>query len=188
MVTPFAPSLEWARVYVKVLREGHEKACREASRAAGLSGKDYARAYIPGRMLTIPVEGGAHALKSRRADPVVSEHGKWRREHAGALLAIYGRTPYYQHLAPELEAVYRASEGMRLEDFNRETLALLLSWLDPSVMSGDLWIANAPASAGMPAIPASARAVRAEFACAADPALSILDPLFRHGPDASFLF
>lgn len=113
MRTPFAPSAQWI-----------------ATRS-GARGKEFARTRIDGRMLGVPVEGGAQTLKHADANPLLSEHGKWRREHLGAWQAAYGRTPYFIHLMPEIEAVYRESEleALTLEEFNQRLLRVAERWL-----------------------------------------------------------
>ena len=120
MVIPFAPSTAWVREYLRLTASGTDntEAARLASASTGISGKQYARCAISTGTLTVPVAGGAGTLKRRGADPVLSEHGKWRREHLGAWSAAYGRCAYHTHLMPEIETVYTASEGMTLGEFN----------------------------------------------------------------------
>ena len=133
IVTPFAPSADWWRRYLRLRMEGLEspEAAAGASAAAGTKGKDYARSQIAGGVrIGVPVEGGASVLK-RGSNPRLSEHGKWRREHLGAWQAAYGRTPYYEHLMPLLERIYAESEReeLTLEEFNRRLLRLAESWI-----------------------------------------------------------
>lgn len=173
MVTPFAPSARWIRAYVSALSEGspHDDACLAAGKASGLRGKDFARTPIAGGTLTVPVEGGSHALKSRGADPAVSEHGKWRREHAGAWLAAYGRTPFFAHLMPEMEEAYALSPGMRLEDFNRLMLRVAMRWIDLSVLGDGRFGSK-----------------HSEIRNVINYDLSIFDAIFRLGKETSFIF
>lgn len=137
MVTPFAPSLNWVREYIRSLQEGSEprEASARASIAIGLKGKDYARCRILAangeEVLGIPVEGGSSQLKRRGADPHLSDHGKWVREHLGAWQAAYGKTPYYTYLMPELAEIYADTEDKSLEEFNREILKVALRWIEP---------------------------------------------------------
>lgn len=83
MVTPFGPTARWTGVYLRGLAEGMEdyEARVHANVATGTKGKEFARCRLRGCTLTVPVEGGAHALKSGEPLPRLSEHGKWRREH-----------------------------------------------------------------------------------------------------------
>ncbi len=166
MVTPFGPSVAWVGAYLRevIAGKGDDDARKGANLVTGVSGKEFARCRLRGVTLTVPVEGGAHALKSRGALPGVSEHGKWRREHEGALLAAYGKTPYYAHLMPELMAVYADSEGLGLEDFNRRMLDVALGWIDVEALKAE----------GM-------ERVRDEVRAKVETGLSIFDLLFRLG-------
>lgn len=171
MVTPFGPSTAWFGAYLRgvIKGVGDEEARRAANLAAGVSGKEFARCRLRGVTLTVPVEGGAHALKRRGALPGLSEHGKWRREHEGALLAAYGKTPYYAHLMPEIMAVYADSEGIVLEEFNRRLLDVALGWIDLEAITAE----------GM-------AEVRGEIGAKVDASLSIFDLLFRLGREGVF--
>ncbi|MCM1369203.1 MAG: WbqC family protein [Candidatus Amulumruptor caecigallinarius] len=128
MVTPFALTPLWIESY---LHNGHDALI--ANSVTGTKGKDFARTLIGGRAgditLSIPVEGGASVLKRANADPALSNHGKWRREHLGAWNAAYARTPFFVHLMPELEQVYANPSLHTLEEFNRELLNVALRWV-----------------------------------------------------------
>ncbi len=169
MVTPFGVTAEWVGVYLHSLRDGlgDEEARGGATRRCGVSGKQFARCPIATGVLTLPAEGGGSALKRHGADPVLSEHGKWRREHLGAWNAAYGRTPFYAHLMPEIEAVYADSEGLRMEEFNSRLLRVALGWLDMDAVG-----------AGVPT------GVREETRGLINEGLSIFDALFRLGKGA----
>lgn len=173
MVTPLTVTPAWICAYLDALREGseHGAAATKATKACGPQGKEFARCRIRIGTLTVPVAGGGNALKRRDADPVISEHGKWRREHLGAWQAAYGRTPWFEHLMPDIAAVYDGSEGLRLEEFNVRLLQVALRWLDPA--------ATGP-------LPARLDSVREATRAATDPSLSIFDALFRLGKEAVF--
>lgn len=134
-------------------------------------GKEAARCDIATGRLTVPVVGGAAVLKCRDANPLLSEHGKWRREHLGAWNAAYGRTPYFTHLMPQIEEVYADSEGITLDEFSRRLLGVALRWLDPEALTatGD-----------------TIEAVRREIRAKVDPRLSIFDAIFRLGRETVF--
>lgn len=171
MVTPFGFTARWVSIYLRTLAQGKddEYARLTADRETGTEGKEFARCRIRGTELTVPVAGGAHALKSRKCNPIISEHGKWRREHMGALLTAYGRTPYYHHLMPEIEAVYAGSEGLSLEEFNRRMLDVALSWIEPEALTATL-----------------PPGVREEVMAKVDGELSIFDTIFRLGRVGGF--
>lgn len=173
MVTPFGASAMWVSAYLAGLAEGKSdtEAREGASRLTGVKGKEFARCRISTLTLKVPVEGGAGVLKHRGADPVLSEHGKWRREHLGALNAAYGRSPYYEHLMPLIEEIYRNSGGIRLEEFNRRLLDVALGWLTPMPDASER---------------ERLRGVIEEKRRKTDSALSIFDVLFRLGKEGVF--
>lgn len=182
MVTPFGVTPRWLEAYLNALAEGCEDA--DARIAAddlnGVKGKEFARCRIKtaGNVktgdeilcLTVPVEGGSSVLKRRGVDPRLSDHGKWRREHLGALNAAYGSTPYFEHLMPEIEKVYADSQGISLEEFNSRMLGVILGWIDRSVLISD---------------DATLREAGKEVRKHIDADLSALDMLFRLGKTAS---
>ncbi|MDE7180758.1 MAG: WbqC family protein [Muribaculaceae bacterium] len=192
MLTPFTITPGWLDSYLKSRQDGtpDREARVGACVAAGTTGKSFARCRIASGGLTVPVEGGAHALKSARPgspfDPPLSDHGKWRREHLGAWHATYSRTPYFAHLMPDIEQVYAASEmpeetvaegavssgGIStLEEFNSALLGVVLSWLDTDALRTD---------------PRIHRRMHPEITLLVEDDLSIFDLLFRIGPDALF--
>lgn len=175
MVIPFAPSTAWVREYLRLTASGTDntEAASLASASTGISGKQYARCAISTGTLTVPVAGGAGTLKRRGADPVLSEHGKWRREHLGAWSAAYGRCAYHTHLMPEIETVYTASEGMTLGEFNWKILQTALEWIDTAALrEGDH---------------ALLERIRDERSGHVSPQLSIFDALFRLGRETLFV-
>lgn len=159
MVTPFSLTPAWVG---GVLRGATD--LRHA-------GKEAARCDIATGRLTVPVVGGAAVLKHRDANPVLSEHGKWRREHLGAWNAAYGRTPYFTHLMPQIEEVYADSEGITLDEFSRRLLGVALLWLDPDALT---------------ATGHTIETVRREVRAKVDPRLSIFDAIFRLGRETVF--
>lgn len=172
MVTPLTVTIGWLDAYFGSLfiLPDVRKACCAASRACRIGGKEFSRCLISTGTLTVPVVGGANRLKRRDAEPLLSEHGKWRREHLGAWQAAYGRSPYYEHLMPALEDVYARSEGMTLELFNSELLAVALSWVDADcVGSLDPRLAKA----------------KSEIREQINPDISIFDTIFRLGKEVT---
>lgn len=175
MVTPFLVTSRWLEVYLHELDLGlkETKARHEADRLCGICGKLFAHGALSSLTLTVPVEGGASTLKKPEAEPLLSDHGKWRREHLGAFAAVYGRTPYFQHLMPEIAEIYDGSHEITLEDFNSRLLQLAIKWIDPSIrnqMHGSL------------------QKVRKETADRLNFDISIFDALFRLGKITGLAF
>lgn len=133
------------------------------------------RCLIAGPLtLTVPVAGGSRALKRRPWDSLeVSDHGRWQHVHLGALDAAYGRTPYFIHYFPAIEAVISDTPPL---------LSTLCARIDAAVTAALRIDRLAPELSAHAAI----RRGR-ELLPLVDPALSILDQLFRLGPEAIFL-
>lgn len=175
MVTPFTVTPRWLRSYFEALNAGvpDVEARRAANSRENITGKMFARCLLSGTSLTVPVEGGASRLKRIDTFPVISEHGKWRREHLGAFNAIYGSSPFFEHLIPEIKQIYNTAEGQTLEWFNSAMLELALSWIQLDVKT--------PAS---PTLVAVGREIAMRF----EDDLSIFDAIFRLGKETALGF
>lgn len=172
---PYLGSLHW---YAKL---AESIAC--GSDAPRPEERDINSCTISGEQkLTIPVEGGRHALRSRalRNRAAISEHGRWRQVHLGAIKAAYGRTPYYSAYYPELERLILDSSEKSLHSFNSRLHSFIMKSLMPEASLRSL-IAMRGADPGFH------RALRAERMAMTDIDLSILDAMFRLGPDTIFL-
>lgn len=123
---PFAASAsrysEWLR---SLLDEGADAAF------PSVTGKEQARTEIaPGMTLSVPVAGGASALKRRDSrDALISSHGRWQDVHLGAWQAVFGKTPYFPHIYPEIEDIYRKHGEGSLSELNLALHSLALRWL-----------------------------------------------------------
>lgn len=185
MVTPLTVTPAWLDAWFRASSRCSDRASwlEEALRAAPTAGKDFARLRLRDVTLTIPVEGGSNALKRHNACPRISEHGKWRREHLGALDAVYRRTPFYAHLMPEFERIYSESEGKTLEEFNNDMLLLALRWLD--VGDGALRSETQSESTGRTLLFTT---IRHELTSKINPGISIFDAIFRLGKETGLAF
>lgn len=56
--------------------------------------------------LSVPVAGGAKALKSPHSNPAISAHGRWWPVMEGTLNAAYASAPYFTHLYPEICSIF----------------------------------------------------------------------------------
>lgn len=123
---PFAASAarysEWIRT---LLKEGADVPFPDGE------GKERGRCLISGdQVLSVPVEGGASRLKKKNCGDVgISAHGRWQEVHLGALRAVYGRTPLFPHLFPQIEKVYSEKSAGALADFNRAIHEIAVGWL-----------------------------------------------------------
>ncbi|MBR1883006.1 MAG: WbqC family protein [Muribaculaceae bacterium] len=79
--------------------------------------------------LTVPLVGESHTMATPMSEVRISEHGNWRRLHWGAIFSAYGRSPYFDFVADELEPIIMG-EQTHLLDFNRAMQQLIVSFLD----------------------------------------------------------
>ncbi len=148
-------------------------------------GKSHVRALLEGGVqLSVPLVGGNSILKqhSLNWDKVcISSHGDWQRKHLGAWQAIYGRTPYFIHIFPELEKVYREKSQGLFQDFCGGLNLLINRYLQLDQLQP---------YANQMKIEQSRRydAIRNEIASQISPELTVFDAIFRFGPDAAFIF
>ena len=89
------------------------------------------------QVLTVPVEhdktsllypsdkGGKNLMKDIR----ISNHGNWRHLHWGALYSAYGKSPYFDYIAPDLHDIIHGNQSSLL-DFNTQLQALIIDFLD----------------------------------------------------------
>lgn len=173
-IPPYLPKLRWYAVWSRAKAEGlsEREAIVTANCLTGVKGKDFARTCLPGHVLSVAIEGGAGRLK-KGAWPEflrLSLHGNWPHVHLGTIEALYGRTPYYQHLADDLRSLF-SDPPMQLSLLNSWTHRILTSWIQipPSdtVKKGE--------------------ARGKELLEKVNPDLSVIDALMRLGPEVSLL-
>ncbi len=104
-VVPYLASVRWYGEYFRALCDGSGEADarRIAGATLGLRPKEFCRTLLPtGVRLSVPLAGGASAAKHGLAKAELSGHGNWRHTHLGAIEAVMGRAPFFQHLMPVL--------------------------------------------------------------------------------------
>ena len=79
--------------------------------------------------LTVPLSKATNAMPVPMHEVQISEHGNWRHLHWGALCAAYGKTPYFDYIAPDLKALYD-SPCTSLLQFNTQLQNLIIDFLD----------------------------------------------------------
>lgn len=173
---PYLPSARWYALWLDARINGstHEEAAAAANTATSVSGKDFARCRIAGRdcptLLSVAVEGGANRLRNPDvpAHAAVSMHGNWPHIHLGAMEAIYGRTPYYQHIMPTVSDVLQEPPASLME-LNGRLHRAIAAFLPVPALSKRAGIAERCR----------------EIASLINPELSIIDPLMRMGAETS---
>lgn len=181
---PLYPTCEWWRLLFKKLPCPWEEAVAYANRESRLASRAWMRvALIDDTVLSLPVKGGASALKNRHPSSwqlaPEAVRAASRMEHT--LATLYGSSPFYNSLAPLLRieitdrALPSAAEICNAA-FRRvaETLSindpLLVEQLKNKILEGD---------------PVVSPTVK-QYSARISPRRSILDALFYLGPDAIF--
>ncbi len=77
--------------------------------------RDLARAIVGGAQgqpplrLSVAIEGGSSRVKRGHPEEwLLSDHGRWRQMHLGALDAAYGSTPFFRYFIPEIEDAFNS--------------------------------------------------------------------------------
>ncbi len=99
------------------------------------------------QQLTVPLVGSTNAMQVPLDQVRISEHGEWRQRHWGAIFSAYGKTPYFDFIAPELKDVILGQQQSLLE-FNEQMQALILDFLDLPILTTVRPIGNTPPAAG----------------------------------------
>ena len=173
----------WWRSFIagRLGGESPDEAITRANAACGLKSREWMRFRIEGdAVLSVPVAGGASTLKNRPSQEWMLSAGAVRegRKIEATLATVYGRTPYFslfrQDIIPEYkecpageicrDAFHKVNRVLGLDDED------LLKELKRRMIFSDAVI----------------KSIRAGYTGTVHPELSILDILFKAGPDAIF--
>ena len=80
--------------------------------------------------LTVPLVGDTVAMNVPLDEVRISEHARWRHQHWGALMAAYGKSPYYEHAAPALHAILVDGGQTHLLALNRALHEFVVDFMD----------------------------------------------------------
>ena len=81
------------------------------------------------QQLTVPIVASTATLSTPLRDVRIAEHGNWRRLHWGALFSAYGRSPYFDYIADELEPIIMGRQTFLL-DLNMAIHHLVVDFMD----------------------------------------------------------
>jgi len=87
--------------------------------------------------LTVPLVGATNNMFTPLRDILISEHGDWRRLHWGALYSAYGRSPYFDYVADDLDRVIHGNQRY-LHEFNRQLHQVIVEFMDLPLVTRDL--------------------------------------------------
>ncbi len=194
---PYLATLRWYRLWLQGRLRGlpEEEARLSALREGGYAARGMARASLDGLLVSVPLAGGASALRRLAPEAVgtlmVSPHGDWPRAHLGAIEARYGRTPFYPHCRPALEEMLRNAPENHFEAMSEglhSMICRLLGLSGDMVRMGEELRETGEALRRMP--PGRLRQIGEEAALSAgnpSPEDSFLPVVLRKGPEALFI-
>ena len=81
------------------------------------------------QQLVIPIEKSNYFASTRLRDVTISEHGNWRHQHWGALFSSYGKSPFFDYIAFDLERIICGNQRFLL-DLNMQLHQLIVDFLD----------------------------------------------------------
>lgn len=81
------------------------------------------------QQLTVPLVGETNAMNVAMRDVRISEHASWRRLHWGALFSAYGRSPYFDYVAADLEPIIMGNQQWLL-DYNEQLQQVIVDFMD----------------------------------------------------------
>lgn len=158
----------------------------EANSNAGVKRREWMRIALPDAvLLSLPVEGGASALKN--GDPerwtLAPEAARDLRKAAATLATLLGRRPFFHLLEQDLRPVAAGKDpvGMTARAVCSDAFAGICGILgleDPSLLDG--------LSAVLQTNDSVVRRIAADFNATVDPDVSIIEPVVAYGPDAIF--
>ncbi len=79
--------------------------------------------------LTVALRGDTNAMPVPMSQVRISEHGNWRHLHWGALYSAYGKTPYFDFIADDLQAIIAGGQTSLL-GFNMQLQQLIIEFMD----------------------------------------------------------
>ena len=77
----------------------------------------------------------------------ISEHGRWRQLHWGALFSAYGKSPYFDYIADDLHRIIMGRQQLLL-DFNTQLHNLVVDFLDLPLLTRTMAVEGGDVPAG----------------------------------------
>lgn len=140
--------------------------------------------------LTIPLVKPNKGSHTPLRELEISTHGNWEHLHWGALFSSYGKAPFFEHVASDLEGLYR-SHSRWLVDFNLALHQLVVDFmqLPISIDTTSTAVDSIPKQlyTKTPSIDDEVRYYQIwEQRFGFAPGLSILDLMMNEGPQGIF--
>lgn len=147
--------------------------------------RDLARTLVAGAgnqppvRLSVAIEGGSSVVKrGRPSEWLISDHGRWRQMHLGAIDAAYGATPYFRHLYPEIEEILMsAKEGSYFLSLANKIHKACLEFIEfESIVPELIALKNSN--------PDKFRAIYSDFSYSGNAEMAFIDVIFKRGKDS----
>lgn len=186
-VIPYFPSVGVMRRWMECRLDGNSSGDAWRYVVEDASSRTLARSIIAGAhgqgplLISAAIRGGASVVK--RGHPErwqLSDHGRWRHVHIGAIDAAYGATPFFPHLFPELRHILnQAGEGTPFLEFTSRINECVFNIINPEGVIPSLISLRATD-------PDFFHQLRIEKNGEENDELAFLDVIFRKGPESLF--
>ena len=80
--------------------------------------------------LTVPLTGDSQAMAVPLSQVMISNHGNWRHMHWGALFSSYGKSPFFDFIASELQQIIEHGQQTHLLELNMQLHELIVDFMD----------------------------------------------------------
>lgn len=190
---PLFPPVDWWRLFLcwRLRGESEEGAVGKANSECGMKSREWMRFGCLSRegepaIMPVSVDGGASALKNRPAESwtIAAEAEREEKKIASALATIYGRQPFFYLLKDALLPSLKAGDSA--ENICRQAFrnVVAVTSLDDETFLKQLGERLATGDSQLREISRELMGAWLGSGCGA---LSVVDPLFRFGPDAIFV-
>lgn len=149
---PYLASQRWYAEWLGALAGGLDdnQARKRASLLCCPDPRDFSRRALAtrGQVLTVPLSGGGR--RARHLPPEVcrmADHGRWPDVHIGAIRAVWGRTPFFDHFIREVAQPYASPGGRLLSELTEahHRLVVRVAGIDSSLDALRGFLAHADA-------------------------------------------
>lgn len=123
---PYLPSVAMMREWMRRRMEGYSDSEAWRMTLSERNPREWCRREVAGAhgqspvLLSVAISGGSSVVKRGHPERwLLSDHGRWRMMHLGAIEAAYGATAYFEHLFPEIRRILtEAGEGTPFIEFS----------------------------------------------------------------------
>lgn len=170
---PYLGSVQWYRKWLHVYREHTSPDLLPEVTLSSIR-SCYIRGTRGEQPLTVPIAGGRKKLgRTPYSSLKLSEHDDWRHKHWQAITSAYGALPYFPYFKDEFATVFLSVQIDKLSSLNYELHRAILHCSSLQILAD--WIKLHP----------ECQTVKRRQ-CSVPDNISILELLFRYGPEMIF--